>query len=50
MSLLYLFILFAVVNSIFFAISYIIPGVKQRDVLPFQLFLFVLVLFYITLP
>lgn len=50
MNLLYLFLIFIVVNSFFFAISYIMPGVKQRDVLPFQLFLFVLVLFYKTLP
>lgn len=48
-DLLYLFIIFVVVNSFFFAISYIMPGVKQRDVLPFQLFLFVLVMFYLCL-
>lgn len=50
MKLFYLILVFIAVNSFFFAISYIMPGVKQRDVLPFQLFLFVLLVFYKTLP
>ena len=45
-----LFFVFIAINSLFFAISYIMPGIKPRDVLPYQIFLFVLILFYKTLP
>lgn len=46
----FLFIAFIAVNSFFFAISYLIPGIRRRDVLPYQMFLSVLILFYKTLP
>lgn len=50
MNFLYLFIIFITINSFLFAISYLIPGIKERDVLPYQMFSFVLMMFYKIIP
>ena len=49
-TFLYYTIAFLTINSLFFAIPYIMPGVTSSDLLPYQVFFMALAILNISLP